>query len=34
MAQNFFIYNEDKSMVVVAFTPDVSNNQYNTFAID
>jgi len=29
-----FIYNEDRSMVLGAFTPEVSNNQYNEFATD
>jgi hypothetical protein len=30
----FFVYNEDHSMVLGAFTPDVSNNEYNKFATD
>ncbi|MCL2072861.1 MAG: serine protease [Marinilabiliaceae bacterium] len=30
----FFIYNEEKTMVLGAFTPEVSNNQYNEFATD
>lgn len=30
----FFVYNEDKSMILGAFTSDVSNNPYNKFATD
>ena len=30
----FFIYNEDKTMILGAFTPEVSNNQDNVFATD
>ncbi len=30
----FFIYNEDRTMVLGAFTPEVSNNPYNEFATD
>ncbi|MDR1983320.1 MAG: trypsin-like peptidase domain-containing protein [Prevotellaceae bacterium] len=30
----FFVYNEDKSMVLGAFTADVSNNKQNVFATD
>jgi len=30
----FFIYNEDRTMILGAFTPEVSNNQYNEFATD
>lgn len=30
----FFVYNEDKSMVIGAFTSDVSNNPHNKFATD
>jgi V8-like Glu-specific endopeptidase len=30
----FFIYNEDKTMVLGAFTPEVSNNSHNEFATD
>ena len=29
-----FIYNENKSMIYGAFTPELSNNQYNKFATD
>ena len=30
----FFIYSEDRKMLMGAFTPEVSNNQYNEFATD
>ena len=30
----FFVYNEDKSMVLGAFTPENSNNSYNEYATD
>jgi len=30
----FFIYNEDRTMILGAFTPEVSNNPYNEFATD
>lgn len=30
----FFVYNEDKSMILGAFTSDVSNNSYNKFSTD
>ena len=30
----FFIYNEDRTMILGAFTPEVSNNSYNEFATD
>ena len=30
----FFVYNEDKSMVLRSFTPENSNNSYNEFATD
>lgn len=30
----FFVYNEDKTMILGAFTPEVSNNTYNEFATD
>ena len=30
----FFIYNEDKTMVLGAFTPETSNNPHNVFATD
>ena len=30
----FFIYNEDKTMVLGAFTPEVTNKQHNEFATD
>jgi hypothetical protein len=30
----FFVYNEDRTMVLGAFTPEVSNNSYNEFATD
>ena len=30
----FFIYNEDKTMILGAFTPETSNNPYNEFATD
>ena len=30
----FFIYNEDRTMVLGAFTPETSNNEYNEFATD
>ena len=30
----FFIYNEDKTMILGAYTPEVSNNSYNEFATD
>lgn len=30
----FFVYNEDKSMILGAFTSDVSNNPYEKFATD
>jgi len=30
----FFIYNEDKTMILGAYTPKVSNNSYNEFATD
>jgi hypothetical protein len=30
----FFVYNEEKSMVLGAFTAEVSNNEYNKFATD
>jgi hypothetical protein len=30
----FFVYNEDRTMILGAFTPEVSNNPYNKFAID
>lgn len=30
----FFVYNEDKRIVLGAFTDDVSNNEYNKFATD
>lgn len=30
----FFVYNEDKSMILGAFTSDVSNNPYDKFATD
>ena len=29
-----FVYNEEKTMVLGAFTPELSNNQYNEFATD
>jgi len=30
----FFVYNEDRTMILGAFTPEVSNNPYNEFATD
>ena len=30
----FFIFNEDRTMILGAYTPEVSNNQYNEFATD
>lgn len=30
----FFVYNEDRSMILGAFTADVSNNPYSKFATD
>jgi hypothetical protein len=30
----FFIYNEDRTMILGAFTPEVSNNPYDEFATD
>ncbi|MCL2414679.1 MAG: T9SS type A sorting domain-containing protein [Bacteroidales bacterium] len=30
----FFIYNEDRTMVLGVFTPEVSNNSYNVFATE
>lgn len=30
----FFVYNEDRSMILGAFTPDISNNSFNEFATD
>ena len=30
----FFIYNKDRTMILGAFTPEVSNNPYNEFATD
>jgi len=34
IGSRFFIYNEDRTMILGAFTPEVSNNQYNVFATE